>query len=206
MKNILLLLATLGSLSLVNADEAKDTVSFRYLTAVKEDIEPIAELDKQFDKKPESFCPSQKGSDSFLCMSEYISGLTLKSSTQVILLLGRVVQGSALPSKKAGSRDKRLSVIENSLLVLEKTDLSKFHLSSFQVGSVEDQKELTALRVDDEKRLAQAIKKINGEIAKKLAEVEDSKEIKKSESESAKLRDLKLRFKNLKNRKWKYSA
>ena len=73
----------------------------------------------------------------------------------------------------------RLSVIENSLLVLEKTDLSKFHFSSFQVGSVEDQKELTALRVDDEKRLAQAIKKINGAIAKKLPRLKVQKKSKR---------------------------
>ncbi len=207
MKNILFLFVLFGSVGLISAADVKDSVSFKYLTAAKNDIDPIADLGKNFASKPESFCPVQKGTDRFACMSEYVSGFILKSSTQVVLLMVRVVHESALPDKKSSPGYVRiLAFIENSLLVLERTNLSKFHLSTLQVRSAADQKELAALKVDDERLLVKTIRKINGLIEEKLAEVEKSEEIKKSESDSVKLKELKIRFKNLKNRKWKYDT
>lgn len=207
MKKILFLFAFFGSVGLISAADVKDSVTFKYLTAVKNDIAPIVDHEKNFASKPKSFCPVEKGINRFMCMSEYISGLTLKSSTQVVLLMGRVAHESALPEKKSSSQNFRiLAVIENSLLIFERTNLSKFHLSTLQAVSGADKKELALLKADDEQMLAQKIKKFTGPMAKKLAEVEKSEEIKKSESDSAKLKELKIRLKNLKNRKWKYNT
>lgn len=177
-----------------------------YASQVEQDTEQLRIFRAQFEAAPHRFCPMYDGSDRSTCLKAHLVQHEQRSSAQLLLLAALIMDMSKLDQRQGIARDKvNLMAAENILIVLEKSQMSMFHLAKIQPVGPQEIAELRRLQVADEKVLAMSVAELT-QMAKQLIGLgsEGRTPASLAEWERIKLSDLRDRSERLGARSWRY--
>ena len=183
-------------------------MSGAYMKKLIIDNQAVIDLNTNFKNNQKSFCPKYRGSSATFCMKEYISVLTVKSSTQ-ILQTSVVVLSVILRDKAEGhisKEDSKIQMADITLNLFDREQLSNFHLAELKPSTDTEKIELQMLRKDDEVLLTKLCQKMNDTLSKSLNELASSRNIASDgTSVAGSVERLKSSLNALTSRKWSYS-
>jgi hypothetical protein len=192
-----------------NKPENVDGVAKEYDLERVADSDSMKMMETKIATSPKSICPAYKGSDHSTCLKSSLNALELKSSIQIMALTSFVTT-AYLEDKKLGYSKSiaGLMLADNLLLILERVDLSRFHLAKIQAKSPSEKTNLLVLKSDDEKLISETIvKKILPLIE---ARIEDAKQGRDPASiqqwKTSQISALQKRLATLRGRSFKYEG
>lgn len=179
----------------------------RYKVQLVADMIKVENLKNSLKANRKEVCPLEKSKENSICFKSALKTFELTSIVQVPTLSVTAVE-LGLKDKELGHSSTVVDImlIDNLITILERVELSKFHLSKYRAQNEKEKAELSVLLKDDESLINQTMVKLNSTISEKLSKTEKSREPSSVEAwKRQSLQSLKARHSKVQSRTWRYT-